>query len=152
MADTKISNMTAASTLTGAELAAGVQSGANVKITTAQIQTLAWTAPVITGITNLGGGFIQFVRVALTTPVAVATTDNIVICKLTSPGAVAVSLPGSPTQGTTFVVKDGTGDAGTNNITITPTGKNIDGASTYVIGTNYQSATVVYNGTQWSVI
>lgn len=41
MADTKISNMTAASTLDGTELVAGVQSGANVKITTLQQKTLS---------------------------------------------------------------------------------------------------------------
>jgi hypothetical protein len=40
MADTKISNMTAASTLTGAELLAGVQSAENVKVTADQIK--AW--------------------------------------------------------------------------------------------------------------
>lgn len=41
MSDTKISAMPAASALTGAELLAGVQSAANVKITAAQIKTLS---------------------------------------------------------------------------------------------------------------
>lgn len=40
MANTKISALTAASTLDGAELYAGVQSGGNVKITGSQIKTL----------------------------------------------------------------------------------------------------------------
>lgn len=39
MADTKISDMTAASALDGTELLAGVQSAANVKITAAQLNT-----------------------------------------------------------------------------------------------------------------
>lgn len=56
MADTKISNMTAASALTGAELVAGVQSGANVKITTAQIATLADASALIIGTTPITSG------------------------------------------------------------------------------------------------
>lgn len=44
MADTKITGMPAATTLTGTEVVAGVQSGANVKITTDQIKTLARVA------------------------------------------------------------------------------------------------------------
>lgn len=41
MADQKISNMPAASTLTGAELLAGVQSAANVKVTVDQVSAAA---------------------------------------------------------------------------------------------------------------
>lgn len=44
MADTKITGMPAATTLTGTEVVAGVQSGSNVKITTDQIKTLARVA------------------------------------------------------------------------------------------------------------
>lgn len=41
MANTKISDLTAASALDGSELLVGVQGGANVKITTAQVKTYA---------------------------------------------------------------------------------------------------------------
>lgn len=51
--DTKISAMTAASALTGAELVAGVQSGANVKITTAQIATLSDTGVALLASANV---------------------------------------------------------------------------------------------------
>ncbi len=56
MADTKISNMTAASALSGAELVAGVQSGGNVKITTAQIATLADATALVIGTTPITSG------------------------------------------------------------------------------------------------
>ena len=56
MADTKISNMPAASALSGAELVAGVQSGTNVKITAAQIATLADAAALVIGTTPITSG------------------------------------------------------------------------------------------------
>lgn len=57
----------------------------------------------------------------------------------------------SPTTGQRHIIKDNVGSAGTNNITVTPSGKNIDGAASYVISTNYGSICIVYNGTQWNV-
>lgn len=69
----------------------------------------------------------------------------------TTSAARAITLPASPTTGMTFVIKDITGTASTNNITVSGNGKNIDGSSTNVIATNYASITVIYNGTQWSI-
>lgn len=54
MADGTLTSQTAASTLTGTETVYGVQSGSK-KITTAQIATLANTAPSITGIETHAG-------------------------------------------------------------------------------------------------
>lgn len=81
-----------------------------------------------------------------------ATTDYIVVVNKSSGAATTVNLPSSPATGLTFIIKDGKGDAATNNITLTPAAGNIDGAATSVISTNYQSKRVVYNGTQWNVI
>lgn len=81
-----------------------------------------------------------------------ATTDNIVIVNKTTGAATTVNLPASPTTGLTYTIKDGKGDAATNNITITPAAGTIDGAATSVISTNYGSRDIVYNGTQWNVI
>ncbi len=55
MSDTKISAMTAASALSGPELLAGVQGGANVKITATQIQTFAGSGLTI-GTTTVTSG------------------------------------------------------------------------------------------------
>lgn len=81
-----------------------------------------------------------------------ATTDYVVIVNKSSGAATTVNLPSSPATGLIFVIKDGKGDAATNNITLTPAAGNIDGAGTYVMNQNYQSATIVYNGTQWNII
>lgn len=58
----------------------------------------------------------------------------------------------SPTTGQKHIIKDSVGSGASNNITVTPSGKNIDGAASYVINSNYGSITIVYNGAEWSVI
>ena len=54
--------------------------------------------------------------------------------------------------GQRHIIKDTAGLAGTNNITVTPSGKNIDGGASFAINTNYGSITIVYNGVDWSII
>lgn len=91
-------------------------------------------------------------RVAIATPVTVlATTDCVIVTDLTTPGAVAVNLPAG-VSGQVFTVVDGKGDAGTNNITITPAAGTINGAATYVIDSNRAGVSLAYNGTSWTVI
>lgn len=84
--------------------------------------------------------------------VTVTKADDIVVINKSSGAATAVNLPASPATGLTFTIKDGKGDASSNNITITPAAGNIDGAGTYVISTNYGKATVTYTGAQWLTI
>lgn len=84
--------------------------------------------------------------------VTVATTDDIVIVAKTSGAATVVNLPATPTTGVTFEIRDGKGDAATNNITITPASGNINGAATLVLDKNYAAVEVTYNGTEWSAV
>jgi hypothetical protein len=79
-------------------------------------------------------------------------TDHIVIVNKTTGAASAVALYATPETGSEVVIKDGKGDAATNNITISPAAGNIDGAATLVMNVNYQSKTLVYNGTQWNAL
>jgi hypothetical protein len=52
-----------------------------------------------------------------------------------------------------LIVKDATGQADTNNITLTtPGAETIEGASTYVIEANYASVNVVSDGTNYFVV
>lgn len=98
---------------------------------------------------------VQAVRVATSTPVTVsATADFGVYSDLSVAGAVAVNLPAG-VAGQIFVIGDGKGDAGTNNITITPNGgQTINGAATLVLNTNRQVVMLQYSstGTDWKVI
>lgn len=97
----------------------------------------------------------QAMRVATTTPVTVSdTADCVVMTKLAVAGAVAVTLPAG-TDGRWFVVGDQTGDANTNNITITPNGaETINGSATYVINDNRGAVVLVYSSTntRWNVV
>lgn len=102
---------------------------------------------------TIGSGFIQKVRlVTAAGAVTVITTDYVIVVKKTVGAATTVDLPASPVTGQTFIIKDGKGDARTNNITIVATGSTIDGASTFVMNTNYASKEVIYNSTEWSIL
>lgn len=82
----------------------------------------------------------------------VLSTDTVVIVNKTVGGATQVTLEAAPATGRVIIVKDGKGDANSNNITISGNGKNIDGAATLVINANYGTSRIIYNGTQWNVI
>ncbi len=94
-------------------------------------------------------------RVATTTPVTVsASADCIIVSKLASAGAVTVNLPAGATKQVFYVV-DGTGDAGSNNVTIVPNGaQTINGAASLVLDHNGQSVMLAYNvgDTDWKII
>jgi hypothetical protein len=85
----------------------------------------------------------------VTTPYNVLTSDYMMSVNVG--GASSVVLPIS-VRGTVFVVKDDSGVASVNNITITATGANIDGVASQVINANRGSYTMVFNGSQWDII
>lgn len=93
-------------------------------------------------------------RIATSTPVTVSVNDCIVQTNLTVAGAVAVTLPAG-VQKYVYFISDGKGDAGTNNITITPNaGETIGGASTYVIDSNYGGVMLAFQSSDndWKVV
>ena len=55
-------------------------------------------------------------------------------------------------SGKVYIIKDVSGSALTNNITVTAPGSTIDGQASYILNTDYGSITLVYNGTEWSVV
>jgi len=82
-------------------------------------------------------------------PYTTLTTDYII---LVDSSVLRSIVPlASPTTGTAYVIKDSVGTSGTNPITVTPSGKNIDGAASYVLSSNYGSINIVYNGTEWNI-
>jgi hypothetical protein len=82
-------------------------------------------------------------RIGIVTPIVADVYDDILISKLTTPGAVAVTIPTGLPIGKVIDIVDGTGDAGTNNITITTTGATINGAGTLVLNANYAGCRLV---------
>jgi hypothetical protein len=102
---------------------------------------------------SLNGSVVNKTRtVTASGAVTVSVNDYAIFINKTSGAATIVNLPASPATGMTLIIKDLKGDAATNNITLTPASGTIDGGSTYVMNTNRQAATIMYNGTEWSVL
>lgn len=109
--------------------------------------TNAWTAPANTKIQSLQ----TIVITASYTVNSGSTPDCIILCNASTP--ITVSLPSSPNVGDTYYVKDKSGNASTNNITVSGNGKNIDGNSTYPINRNYESASFTFDSSAgWNLI
>lgn len=93
-------------------------------------------------------------RSASTTPVTVSTNDCVVACELAVPAPVAVTLPAGVNK-QIFYVSDGTGDADTNNITITPNGsETIGGASSLVLNSNGAAVMLAFQSSDsdWKIV
>ena len=65
-------------------------------------------------------------------------------------GASTITLPAG-TLGKIFIIKDSTGDALTNPITVIATASTIDGQASYVIDLPWGSIGLIYNGIEWNV-
>jgi pectin methylesterase-like acyl-CoA thioesterase len=74
------------------------------------------------------------------------------LIKVDTASARTITPLANPKTGQKHIIKDTVGTAATFNITVTPSGKNIDGNASFVMNVNYGSITIVYNGTEWSII
>lgn len=129
------------------------QAASSVAITGGTISGVSYGATTFTGILTTQSGAVRNTRVVTAAgAITMATSDDIVVVNKTTGAATAVNAVGSPTTGAAVCIKDGKGDASTNNITWTPAAGNVDGAATYVMNQNFQAACFVYNGTQWNIL
>jgi hypothetical protein len=78
-----------------------------------------------------------------TTPYTVSGTDRVLNCNVAGP--LTINLPAASTRGgLAITVKDVSGNASVNNITVVPTGgETIDGQANIVLRANYGSVTIV---------
>lgn len=88
-------------------------------------------------------------------PFTAVYTHSIIGCDTTS-GPITINLP--PANGTNIgagfvlTIKDESGTAGSNNITIDPDGSElIDGSATAVMTINYSSLKIYSNGSNWFI-
>jgi hypothetical protein len=89
----------------------------------------------------------------MTSGSSLAMTSTYLVVNKTSGSATAVTLPSSPVAWTqTYTVKDGKGDAGTNNITLTPASGTIDGQANYVMQIPRQAVSLLSDGTNWYIV
>jgi hypothetical protein len=122
-----------------------ITAGTNISVTLGanSITISASTGSLVTNYTGIVFG---------SSPYTALSTDYYISADVTG-GAITVRLPTSPTTGRTFVVKDKVGLAGTSNITVTTVSGavNIDGATTFVMNTAYESANFIFNGSTYEV-
>jgi len=89
----------------------------------------------------------EFSRVVFTIASNV-TLINRSINLVNTSAARTLTLP-SAVKDLIITVKDSTGSAAANNITVNPTAGLIDGAASATLNTNYQSMTFASDGTNW---
>lgn len=78
--------------------------------------------------------------------------EQVLVINKASGAATTVSLPAGK-LGRRILIKDGKGDAGSNNITIDGSGaETIDGSATITIATNYGWSEIEWNGTEWNLL
>lgn len=116
--------------------------------TVAEVQKGLQAIQVAPAAHPLPSGLLNVVSVAAAS-YTVQATDNVVLVNFA--GAVAVTMP-LATRGRMFVVKDSSGAAGVNNVTMTPLSGLVDGSATSVITANYASYSYVADGTDWWII
>jgi hypothetical protein len=93
------------------------------------------------------------IPIAMTTVTANYTVkrDEYII-NVNGSAPVTITLLPSAGPGEAFLVKDVSGNAVVNNITVvTSDSKLIDGQANYLMQTNYQGATFIFDGTSWRV-
>lgn len=81
-------------------------------------------------------------------PYTIVATDFFLVGDTTS-GSFTINLPATPTAGDTYCIKK---SVAANTLTVDGNGNTIDGSATQVITTQYVAITVIYNGTEWSII
>ena len=90
----------------------------------------------------------QPVTSVTSTPYIAQASDSLIAVNYGA--ASAITLPSaSANSGKSYLIKDVSGAAATNNITITPSSGTIDGASNSKISTNYGALEVFSNGSNW---
>lgn len=87
----------------------------------------------------------------VTTPTYSASMDELVL-EVISVVPSTITLPAATTVGKLFVVKDTSGNASTNNITITSSSLIDDGFGSATINVDFGSMTFVASGTEWNII
>ena len=85
-------------------------------------------------------------------PYTASATDYYISCDPTA-GTITVNLPNAPTLYREFIIKDRTGKASINNISVTTVGGavTIDGETTYTLAGNYGAIQLLWNGTTYEV-
>lgn len=119
-----------------------ITGGSGITVTPgANTITISGSGTIVYGYTNVN-----------TTPYVVLADDDYLSVD-SSGGAITVQLPDAATLGKTFVIKDRTGSAGANPITVTTVGGVvlIDGATSFGMNTNYEAISILGNNSSYEI-
>jgi len=105
---------------------------------------------VTTQIPNVRSNDAVVIKTPGSYPYTTIPQDGVILVD-TSAARTIVPLA-SPTTGQMHVIKDRVGTASTFPITVTPSGKTIDGLASRTINSNYGSITIVFSGVEWLII
>ncbi len=133
--------------------ATGTYSGANVTLTLAASGVTAGTYSTIVvnskGLVTQGiGGNALWSRLAVTTSAATVGTATTYV-GVSYAGGVTVTLATGSIEGRILYIKDESGAAYTNNITISAPTDTIDSATTTLLNINYEGIQLIFSGSQW---
>lgn len=85
-------------------------------------------------------------------PYLATSTDVVIGVNNTGLVPFSIVLPANPATGKFYIIKDVSGTAQAEPITVTAVGHLIDGSANATINANYGSITLVFNGLDWSII
>lgn len=131
---------------TGADpVLATITAGANVTVTNG-----AGTITIAANATSATFNYVSVNHAA--SPYTALSTDYYISADVTA-GVITILLPNAPVTGRVFVVKDKVGLAAASNITVTTVGGavTIDGATSFVMDTAYQAASLIFNGVSYEI-
>jgi len=95
---------------------------------------------------------VQGVRLVTSNPYVVQSTDEYIGINVATPTTVYLPAIAGIQQGLYVTIKDESGNAKTNNITLSGAGVTVDGQATYLLNYNYEAVSLIYNGTNWFII
>lgn len=100
---------------------------------------------------SIGGNPSPVTVTNVTTPTYTALASDYFLCVDTATTPVTITLP-TGILGTVYIIKDCSGDANTNTITIQGTGGQLVDDSVATINSPYGSIQVIFNGVDWSIV
>lgn len=143
-------------TTNNATIALGGSATLNISsggVTTTEIADGTILDADIDGTTTITRSKLDTTKTTTTTAASYTTSDEEVVFADSSGGAITITLASADaTDGNEITVKDSTGSAGTNNITVDTGGETIDGSASVTLSTNWDSVTVVSDGTEWYTV
>jgi len=108
----------------------------------------------LSGIDIAISSIVKSIVTVITSPHAAGIGETHLLTDLTIPGAVIINLPKGSLHATkVLIVKDKKGDASVNPVRINAAlGETIDGFNFAVLGGSRSSVTLVFAGTEWSIV